>query len=342
MYTAALLRAIEVPGIRIEDVFKRVRKAVSEQTSGEQVPWEASSLIGDFTFALPVASTSPAAARPSAAVAGAIDEMVVVPAGEFWMGSKVEEVSRLKEECRALGETAARCKDWYEREVPRHRVMLDTFYIDRYEVANVLFERFVNARAHITTAEREGSGWSYVPRDDRWQWLTIPGASWRTPNGPGSEALAHHPVVQVSWRDAEAYCKWIGRRLPTEAEWEKAARGSDERRYPWGDTWSYALGETDWKSTTEIGRAPDSVSPYGAHDMARNVWEWVSDWFDSTYYQRSTERNPVGPATGERKVMRGGSWARLAINSRTAFRNSGPPDARYNNVGFRCAKDATR
>ena len=266
--------------------------------------------------------------------------MVLVPAGEFWMGSVPAEVERFKEECKKAGVTEAQCTEWGERESPRHRVNLDAFYIDRYEVTNALFERFVRATGHRTTAEREGWGWAWQQKDGKWQWGKVNGAEWRAPNGPGTSGQQTHPVVQVSWNDAEAYCKWAGKRLPTEAEWEKAARGTDGRRYPWGEEWeaSKANGNTTVKTTSAVGSYPGGVSPYGAHDMAGNVGEWVADRFGVNYYQSSPERNPQGPGSGERKVLRGGSWVNLPIFLRTAYRFNPSPVARFNNFGFRCAR----
>jgi formylglycine-generating enzyme required for sulfatase activity len=237
-------------------------------------------------------------------------EMVLVPAGEFWMGSTRAEVDRAIEECKKAGLAEGTCKDWMERELPRHRVTLDAFYIDRYEVTNALFERFVRATSHRTTAESEGSGWAYQQKDGKWQWSKVDGATWQAPNGPGTSAGFDHPVVQVSWPDASAYCKWAGKRLPTEAEWEKAARGTDSRPYPWGEDWdgSKANAVMTVQATRPVGSYPGGVSPYNAHDMAGNVVEWVADWFDKDSYKSSFERNPTGPATGRSRVLRGVSW----------------------------------
>jgi formylglycine-generating enzyme required for sulfatase activity len=270
-------------------------------------------------------------------------EMVLVPAGAFTMGSDPAEVDRFVEGCKKAGVAEQTCKQWGNRETPRHRVTLDAFHIDRYEVTNALFERFVRATSHQTTAEREGKGFVYHQKDGKLQWEEVNGAAWRTPSGPGTSAPGDHPVVQVSWHDADGYCRWAGKRLPTEAEWEKAARGTDGRRYPWGEDWDAAKanGTMSVKATTRVGAYPAGVSPYDVHDMAGNVTEWVADWFDENYYQRSTERNPKGPESGTTRVLRGGSWYGYAIRLRTANRLLNTPVNRYNYIGFRCARGAS-
>ena len=284
---------------------------------------------------------TPTPARPSSGITGKDGaEMVLVPAGEFWMGSTREEVDRAVEDCKKSGLVEQDCKRWHERELPRHRVHVDGFYVDRYEVTNALFERFVKATGHKTTAEREGDGFVWQQKDGKWQLVKVDGASWRTPTGPGSSSQAPHPVVQVSWSDAEAYCRWAGKRLPTEAEWEKAARGTDGRRYPWGNEWdpAKANGNMTVKATSPVGAYTAGMSPFGVHDMAGNVWEWVADWFAQDYYQQSPERNPSGPTTGASRVLRGGSWDNFPINLRAASRGSNSPVGRCDDLRFRCAR----
>jgi formylglycine-generating enzyme required for sulfatase activity len=267
-------------------------------------------------------------------------EMVLVSAGAFAMGSDPAEVDRFVGDCKKAGASEQKCKQWVGRETPRHRVTLDAFHIDRYETTNALFERFVRAANHQTTAEREG--WAYAWTGSKWD--KVSGAAWRTPSGPGTSAPGDHPVVQVSWHDADAYCRWAGKRLPTEAEWEKAARGTDGRRYPWGEDWDAAKanGARSVNATTRVGIYSSGASPYDVHDMAGNVSEWVADWFDESYYQRSPERNPKGPDSGTTRVLRGGSWNSNALDLRTAYRSGGNALVnRLSSVGFRCAREAS-
>src|SRR5262249_43556242 len=161
-------------------------------------------------------------------------------------------------------------EEWFREEGPQRQVFLGPFYLDRYEVTNALFERFVAAKSYRTTAEVEGWGWVFHPGDGRRE--KVKGATWRGPDGPSTTATPTHPVAQVAWSDPDAYCKWATKRLPTEAEWEKAARGVDGRRYPWGEEWSSsrANGDVAVKTTRPVGSYPTGASPYDIYDMAGN------------------------------------------------------------------------
>jgi len=286
-------------------------------------------------------SPQPPQPPPSTIVGNDGAEMILVPAGEFIMGSDADEVARLDIKPALV-----------EDEMPRHRVYLDTFYIDKYEVTNAHFQQFVHATGYRTQAEREDWGWA----DTGDEWGKVNGANWRAPLGPGSSIaeLEQHPVIQVSQEDAKAYCAWAGKRLPTEAEWEKAARGTEGRIYPWGDqfdgtrlnfcdahcqrSWQDQASNDGSRYTAPVGHYAGDKSPYGAYDMAGNVREWVADWYDESYYKNSPTRNPPGPASGEQAVLRGGGWVNTARNVRVPFRSRLEPAQRYGYVGFRCAK----
>jgi formylglycine-generating enzyme required for sulfatase activity len=258
-------------------------------------------------------------------------------------------------------------------EVPVHDVELGPFWIDAAAVTNAQFASFVKDTGHITDAERFGSSAVFhlavnsphhrlvqrVPGAP-W-WIEVEGAHWRRPEGEWSTISGRqdHPVVHVSWRDAVAYAAWAGKRLPTEAEWEYAARGGlDSQRYAWGDTltprgvwqcniWQGAFpgentAEDGWLTTApakSFGR-----NGFGLWNVAGNVWEWCADWFDAQYYRNSPDRDPRGPDAGVSRVMRGGSY--LCHDSycnryRVAARSSNTPDSSSANLGFRCANDGS-
>jgi formylglycine-generating enzyme required for sulfatase activity len=258
--------------------------------------------------------------------------MVYVPAGEFEMGSIEGD----------------------DDEEPVHTVVLDAFWIDQTEVSVEQFRQFVTATDHETTAEERGASWAWT--GDEWEELE--GADWAHPQGPGSQATDSHPVVHVSWYDARAYCEWAGGRLPTEAEWEYAARGPDSLVYPWGNDFDCAKGNFDdetalddhvvpggagcdgYDRTAPVGSFPEGRSWVSAHDLSGNVWEWVADWYAEDYYDRSPRENPTGPPGGGYRVLRGGSWGSFVRHVRGALRNRLDPIYTFVNYGFRCAAGA--
>jgi formylglycine-generating enzyme required for sulfatase activity len=217
-------------------------------------------------------------------------------------------------------------------------VEIAAFRMMRGEVTNAMFAGFVAATDHVSDPERKGWGWVWTGR-----WRRVPGADWRHPAGPESviEGLATHPVVQVSQRDAAAFCAWAGLRLPGDAEWEYAARGTDRRRYPWGDEPPEQAGtrranfgtvaccaadDSDgFAKTAPAGRYPAGASPFGLFDLAGNVWEWTAD------------EHPAEP--GE-FAIRGGGWGNNPYCLRVSYRHANPPDIGLDMVGFRCVEDA--
>lgn len=250
-------------------------------------------------------------------------EMVYVPAGDFIVGGEVTRT-----------------------------VSLGAYWLDRTEVTNEQFKQFADAAGYKTDSEKQGWGYDYVGG----KWEHVPGQTWMTPNGAGSDIAdkMKQPVALVTWNDAAAYCTWAGKRLPTEAEWEKAARGTDGRTFPWGNVWDATkLNSCDgnctysWKDggvndsfaeSAPVGSFTQGGSPYGAWDMAGNVWEWAADWYAPDYPANLTARNPTGPASGDAKVVRGGAWSIDQSYARTSGRLYVIPDFRQRSVGFRCAQ----
>lgn len=287
--------------------------------------------------------------------------MVLVPSGTFWMGSRDEDVRKYILDCKAqLQKDEEKCREWMTPEQPRHQVTLDAFYLDQYEVTNQLFDQFVKATGHQTTAEKEGKAFAWVEGRG---WQETNGASWRQPEaGPtvfASDRL-QHPVVSVSWHDAVAYCRWAGKRLPTEAEFEYATRAGTQTTYWWGNGSpgtrqvanvadesgrnlfaTIVTGYNDgFLRTAPVGTY--EANPFGLFDMTGNVSEWTSDWFSDSYYATGPARNPTGPSSGEFKVFRGGSWFYVPVYFRSAIRYWDYPSGRYARNGFRCARDATK
>ncbi|WWR62616.1 formylglycine-generating enzyme family protein [Saccharopolyspora sp. SCSIO 74807] len=256
-------------------------------------------------------------------------------------------------------------------EGPVREVRLSPFEIGPFAVTNAEFAEFVAETGFVTDAER--FGWSYVfaaflpgalrraaPRPDQtpW-WCGVEGAYWRAPEGPGSavDDRQDHPVVHTSWHDAAAYCEWAGGRLPTEAEWEYAARGGlDQARYPWGDEllpggehrcniWQGMFPAKNLVEDGHRGTAPvDSFPPngFGLHNVAGNVWEWCADRWTTTHSAQPVA-DPAGPPEGDRRVMRGGSYLcheSYCNRYRVAARTANTPDSSVGNLGFRCVRDS--
>jgi formylglycine-generating enzyme len=286
---------------------------------------------------------------------GSLESMKKLDGGPFLMGTDSPEA------CEKDGEG------------PVRTVVVDPFYVDINPVTNAQFHEFERATNYRT--ESEILGWSFVfqghiPAERvaelvsarvptaTW-WCKVAGADWRHPEGPDSNIASRwsHPVTQVSWNDAQAYCDWAGKRLPTEAEWEYAARGGLEQKiYPWGDelmpqgrhlcnVWQGEFPLLDLAEDGYAGTSPVDAFPangYGIFSITGNAWEWCGDWFDPRYHVTATRTNPVGPPRGTAKVIKGGSYLchRSYCNRyRVAARTANTPDSATSNMGFRCVRD---
>jgi formylglycine-generating enzyme required for sulfatase activity len=225
--------------------------------------------------------------------------MVYVPAGNFIMGAANDD------------------PDADPHEKPEHAVYVDAFWIDQTEVTNAEYRRCVEAGICQAPLKCDFGAPTY-----------------------NDESKTDHPVVCVNWYEAKTYCQWVGGQLPTEAQWEKAARGTAGQRYPWGDTIDCSRGNFrgcgEDMQTAPVGSYPSGSSPYGALDMAGNVWEWVNDWLGWDYYDHSPYKNPAGPAGGDMRAVRGGSYRYGAKYMRAATRHCAPPEHRANPLGVRC------
>lgn len=332
------------------------------------------------TYVVARRQSAPRALSPASVAAARLDGMVLVPSGDFWMGSD-DDVA-------------------WDDEKPAHRVHVDGFWIDATEVTNSQFEIFVQATNYVTTAERAPTAAEIlaqsppgtpvppaeslvpgslvftpppqpVPLNDVAQWWTwTPGANWRHPEGPGSNLTGreNHPVVQVSWDDAVAYAKWAGKRLPTEAEWEYAARGGlDRKPFVWGDDgpsetqpqanlWTGTYPHHNTSRDGFVRTAPVKTFPangFGLFDMAGNVWEWCGDWYDRELYMKRSQSNvtmnPRGPERSHdpqrpfqpQRSQRGGSFLcndSYCSRYRPSARHGCSPDTGMSHVGFRCVR----
>jgi formylglycine-generating enzyme len=298
-----------------------------------------------------LAGSAQASAARRRATAGSLEDMIQLDSTRFLMGS--EDTDSIPP----------------DGEGPIRMVTLDAFYLDRYPVTNTRFRQFVQATGYKTEAEQ--FGWSFVFKGHlsvaassqeipglQW-WLRIDGADWAHPEGRESNIhnRANHPVVHVSWNDAQAYADWAGKRLPTEAEWEFAARGGlEQKRFPWGDEltpggqhlcniWQGEFPGLDLAEDGYSAPAPVDAYPpngFGFSTITGNTWEWCADWFSPDYHFYGTLTNPVGPSQGATKSMRGGSYlchASYCNRYRVAARTSNTPDSATTNIGFRCARD---
>jgi formylglycine-generating enzyme required for sulfatase activity len=281
--------------------------AVPMQQSATSAP-----VSNEFTSVPGAAATAQATEAPQVSNAG--DDMVLVPAGEFTMGRKaVDEFAA----CQKFGSD---CNvTWFTDEEPVHKVSVNAFYIDKYEVTNALYKQCVDQGAcDPPQASNSSTHLNYY----------------------GNSEFDKYPVIYVTWNQAKAYCEWRGARLPTEAEWEKAARGTDGRMYPWGDNldetfanFNYSVGDT-----TPVGSYEKGKSPYGAYDMAGNVWEWVNS--QDRPYPYTPDDGRESPTGDDLRVARGGSWGFVGVSVSSSYRYGFEATSSNLDLGFRCARDA--
>jgi sulfatase modifying factor 1 len=288
-----------------------------------------------------------ASAERERATGGSTGDMLKLDGGRFLMGT---------EDADAVPA---------DGEGPIRETHLDPFYLDRHTVTNAQFREFIDATGYVTEAERFGWSFVFIPHSPlqhvpglEW-WRRVDGATWNHPEGPdtGIGIRENHPCVHVSWNDAAAYAKWAGKRLPTEAEWEFAARGGlEQNRFPWGNELTPGglhlcniwQGEFPNRNTAEDGfeaTAPVDAFPpngYGLQVITGNSWEWCSNWFSPDHHRLATNVNPVGPSQGATRAMRGGSYLcheSYCNRYRVAARTSNTPDSATTNISFRCARD---
>jgi len=315
-----------------QDLFTEVQRGVSNITDGKQTPQLYNKdTEGEFLFvptgnitemenSEPLVSSAvitPAVIYQTIAAGSRIGdistnpkdgaEMVWVPDGDFLMGSSDEQIAKVRSGQMNFD------PEWYDNEKPQHRVYLNGYWIYKTEVTVAQFKKFCKEN------KRE------MPKAPDWGWVDS------------------HPMVMVTWQDAVDYAKWVGASLPTEAQWEKAARGTDGRTYPWGDLWDSSICTNGigglLTSTQSEGIYPAGASQYGCMDIAGNVWEWCEDWYSQDYYSKSPAENPIGPVDGENRILRGGSWFNQNTDFfRCAFRYNLLPTKLVRDTGFRCVR----
>ncbi|MBW7897617.1 Serine/threonine-protein kinase pkn1 [Candidatus Brocadiaceae bacterium B188] len=284
------------------------------------------------------------------------EDMILIAEGLFFMGSTKQDITNLLELDHNIE------AERLENEIPQHKVYLNAYLIDKYPVTNAQYKKFIESGGYMQKTFWSDAGWQYIVQAKPLENNELDGAF---------HDQTDCPVVNISWYEAEAFASWAGKRLPTEAEWEKAARGTDGRVYPWGNEFDKTrlnCAEAKIEKPTAVTKYPQGQSIYGCFDMAGNVWEWTADWYDSQYYRCAPDKNPQGPTMAEKnpyfgrpeevgisiydlkpsltskalsgcKVLRGGSWNGSGIvHIRCSNRDYDEPTYKNDTIGFRCAK----
>lgn len=287
---------------------------------------------------------TPALAEIGSADRGSLEalqtELVTVPGGTFLMGTTLEEAAAATDECALYGATCELA--WSEDALPMHPVTLDAYGLEQTEVSLAQYVTFLNTlgpNGHI--AGCAGQRCAITSTENTLSLIDFDGATYSVRNAAVSAGL---PASMVTWYGAQAYCAALGRRLPTEAEWEHAARGPENLVYPWGFAFDPARANSSRSGadgSEPVASYADGASPFGLLNMAGNVSEWVADWYADTYYADSPDTNPAGPTSGTQRVVRGGSWDTMPLFLRTVHRMSADPALPFVATGFRCAADVT-
>ena len=291
--------------------------------------WIASSAMAETVGDGTENESGQATKKPEAATKSDYSFMAKISAGNFKRGSSFEETKGHLAVCKKYDKSCSLW--WFKDEYSDRLIYLKNYWIDLHEVSNEKYLEFVKATDHRPALD-DSCKTDKCREGNLWDGTSFP------------ERIRNQPVTQVSWHDAVAYCNWRGKRLPSEAEWEKAARGPSGNKYPWGNASpkKQATYQRKWRGVftlTDVNSYPNGVSLYGVYNMAGNVWEWVDDWYHMNYYRIGRRKNPKGPAKGEFKMVRGGSWVNFPDTLRSALRRWSRPDVRFNDTGFRCAKD---
>ncbi len=272
-------------------------------------------------------------------------DLARITGGTYMMGTTLEEANAALDECALYGKSCEGRLEWVEDSTPPHPTTVDSFDMEIYEVSVMQYVEFLNWLGPDSHKNRcQGQPCALTTQEQENSYIVYDGTTYSVRN---PDFYSEHPVTYVTWWGAAAYCETLNRRLPTEAEWERAARGSQDYLYPWGFTFDpqKAMSSVSENAgTVSVSSYPNGTSPYGVFNMAGNVSEWVYDWYQADYYKQQVNNpqpNPRGPVAGTERVLRGGSWDTAPLFLRSVHRLSAPPGSPTASIGFRCVGDVT-